>query len=606
VTAAGGVLLVACAYTGARFELVAMSELFWVGLLLLYVPIVGRLMQASPTPTERLGLLLLLGGALYLVKLLHSPFYFHLADEFNFIRSYGDLIQTGHLFAKNPLNRVIGYYPGLVTTTSSTTALSGLPLFVGGNLVLVALRCVLVLALYLFYAQVSGSARIAGLATALYMANPNFVFFNALFAYESLALPLALLVLATMMWRDTHTGAARFGLNTVLLLLLLMVIITHHVTAWLLTVFLALVALIGLVLRRVPGRVAPTVPVLLPVVLCVAWTIYVATPTAAYILPNLRDLGNELISLLAGGREARQLFHNPAVAPPPLWERLTAIAAVLLILAGLPFGLLALWRDQRTHAVALALGATTMLYPGSLASRLTSNFAAEISNRTLAFAFVGVAFALAYGVQRLWLTPRPVLLHHWLAQRIRWPWRRAAVAVVAAVIFIGGIIGAWPNWARLPGPYMVGADLRSIDTQSLAAAEWMRHTMGEDNRIVTDRTNRLLLASHGRQHAIMSTNTQHHLETWEIILSPTISARERRLLRIGAIRYAIVDRRLADGLPAVGFYFEKSEPDVYYRTEPADRGALTKFDYLPLVSRLFDSGDIRIYDVEVLHDAPPE
>ena len=63
-------------------------------------------------------------------------------------------------------------------------------------------RLLLVLALYLFFARVSGSTRIAALATLLYMANPNFVYFGAIVAYESLALPLASVVLLAVALRS--------------------------------------------------------------------------------------------------------------------------------------------------------------------------------------------------------------------------------------------------------------------------------------------------------------------------------------------------------------------------------------------------------------------
>lgn len=62
----------------------------------------------------------------------------------------------------------------------------------------------------------------------------------------------------------------------------------------------------------------------------------------------------------------------------------------------------------------------------------------------------------------------------------------------------------------------------------------------------------------------------------------------------------VVDRRLASGLPPVGVYVEHGEPDTYRHTTPMDAAALAKFDRLEQASRVFDSGDITVYDVEAL------
>ena len=69
-------------------------------------------------------------------------------------------------------------------------------------------------------------------------------------------------------------------------------------------------------------------------------------------------------------------------------------------------------------------------------------------------------------------------------------------------------------------------------------------------------------------------------------------------MRWGKVRYIVVDHRLSRALPSVGSgnYFERGEPGAGQHTTPIDPAALAKFDNLPLVSRVFDSGDIIIYD----------
>ena len=69
------------------------------------------------------------------------------------------------------------------------------------------------------------------------------------------------------------------------------------------------------------------------------------------------------------------------------------------------------------------------------------------------------------------------------------------------------------------------------------------------------------------------------------------------------MRYLVVDRRLSTSLPAVGIYFERGETVRGARTRPIEPTLLAKFDRAAGVDRLFDSGDIQIYDVGRLSGA---
>ncbi len=69
------------------------------------------------------------------------------------------------------------------------------------------------------------------------------------------------------------------------------------------------------------------------------------------------------------------------------------------------------------------------------------------------------------------------------------------------------------------------------------------------------------------------------------------------------MRYLVVDRRLSTALPLVGFYFEENEPDAYHLTSPISREALTKFNAISQINRVFDSGNIVIYDTGGFIDA---
>jgi hypothetical protein len=64
-----------------------------------------------------------------------------------------------------------------------------------------------------------------------------------------------------------------------------------------------------------------------------------------------------------------------------------------------------------------------------------------------------------------------------------------------------------------------------------------------------------------------------------------------------------VDLRLTTALPLVGYYYEQGEPGSFHRTTPMNVHDLTKFDTIPHINRLFDSGNIVIYDTKDIANA---
>ena len=84
------------------------------------------------------------------------------------------------------------------------------------------------------------------------------------------------------------------------------------------------------------------------------------------------------------------------------------------------------------------------------------------------------------------------------------------------------------------------------------------------------------------------------------MFAPRIGPDELDLLRRAEIRYVVVDFRLARDPPIYSYYFESAEPDAGNHTTPMPLASLQKFDTLPGVARIYDSGDIVIYDIRGL------
>lgn len=634
---ASGLLLVAIADALSRSGADWAEPLFWAGLLTLVAPFIVRLASIEAIRRERIGLVVLLGMMLYLVKIIHSPFGFTFSDEL--VHTYNTLgiLQTGALFRANPILAVTPLYPGLETVAAALASLSGLNAFGAGLLVVGTARFVLTLALFLFYEQVSGSPRAAGLATLLYMANSNFLYFNAQFSYESLALPLAMLVLFAAARRES-TGDKIHHLGFTLTALLVMgaVVMTHHMSSYFLTAFLLIWALAPLLFRLtttliarkivpwyagqmprrrffryfadpsgwlmrqltqvwtllgqngdVYARQGPGGLAVFALAASLVWLIFIASPTISYLSPVLSRAVLSIFRMIAGEETARQLFQSNSGYVAPLLERMAGLGSVLLCLLGLPFGLRIVWRRYLNKVSALALAGAALAYFGMLGLRFSVD-AWETGNRASEFLYIGLSFVVALGSIELWQS-----------RRVRGLWRMIVTASVA-IIFMGGVIAGWPPHLRLSQPYRIAVNGSIVEPQGLAAAQWFRSFMGRGNIMGADISNAQLMLVHGEQHAYAGKwpDTEDILETaempdWQI-----------QILQRWQIRFFVVDRRLIRRNNMAGLYFDQTGGGPIPSTKLYPAEIYGKFDKQPKANRIFDSGNIVIYDVSELSNAP--
>ena len=566
---AAGLMIVALADVVARDGSGGAHALLWAGLLAIFVPALVHAWSAPPRAEAVLGVVMM-GVALYLVKVLHSPLHFTFHDEFSTLRTTLDIERFGTLFESNPIIEVHPFYPGLELVTSAVSSVTGLSIFVSALLVIGVMRVALMTALFLIFESAT-STRTAAIATVLYACNPNFVFFDSQWAYESFALPLALVVVA-MAARGRRP--ALFAVPIVIALC-----ISHPLTTVALTAFLVVWAGIDTWTARRAQRAPRSELWILAATGAVSlalWAVLVARSLGGYLGPVIGEAGSSLVDLLLGESGPKRVFGAAGVADTPLVERLLGFAAVLLALAAVGFGLRAVWR--RFNPLAGALAVAALVYPLSLPLRLTEA-GTEISNRASEFVFVGVALLAGLALTE---------------SRRRARFATPLVVAAAAIALIGGVIIGSARWSRLPGGYEVIADASSVEPEGRLAADWARNKLGTGNRIVTDRANGLLMASLGLQEPqvgeILGRPVPH------LFTAPTVDNDVRFIVSADKIGYLVVDRRITTALPAVGFYFERLEPNAYRHKRPMALGGLLKYDLVCPVGRVFDSGDLLVYD----------
>jgi hypothetical protein len=369
------------------------------------------------------------------------------------------------------------------------------------------------------------------------------------------------------------------------------VVITHHVTSYLFIAFYVFWTCAYIYSSLFGGGKTTLVldAAIWNLALVVVWVTTQAKDTLPYLSDIVNGSLNSAYNLIVGSSGPRQLFANSAGDAAIIHERIFAYGSVLILGIGLMFGFWMWWLKFRRNGLPTALTLIAVVYPALPVMRL-SDGSWEMANRLSSFVFIGLAWVVALACM-YFPVPRKIF-----------KLKQYAVVFGLTIIFVGGIVAGSAPLARLPQPYRPAAQERSIDHESLMAADWARARLGADNRMAADRTLTTVFGSYGAQRMINNLSDQVSISG--IFLNWDLSSDNEKLIQATQLRYLVVEKRITQVLPTLGFYFEDWEQAEVPFAQPVNRSVLEKFDYYSSISRVYDSGDIVIYDLKGILDAP--
>lgn len=579
---AAGVLLVSASYAAGRAGAAgaghaAAVAAFWLGEAVIFaVPAALVLGRREPGEAEAAWVAVALATATYLVKYVYSPSFFAFPDEFLHLRTLASLQASHHLFGVNYALPVSPGYPGLEIVTSGLMGLTGLGAFPAGLIVAGLAHLVFTAALYTLFRLVGGSSRTGLAAIAIYAANPHYQVFDAIFGYQTLALAFFALALLAV-YKATRPGTSRPRVITFWVLAAVFAAataVTHHITSYVLVGTMVLVAAAGLLARGRKGLVAPAGFAAGTAALVTLWTWLFSPGTVSYLAPAMSQLTDGIRSAV-GGQVAKTA--GTTALPAPAGDRIASYAVALLIMALIPFGWRQVWRTQRRDPWALALAAGAVAYYPCVALPFVTADGSEIAGRLLTFVYIPVGYTIAVALMARPLTAR----------------RRVAAAAGAVILLAGGISMGWPPWwERLPGGYVVDGFESGITAESVAAANWAAAALPPGQRIAADYINNLLFGTIGNQSPVNGVSALYCGADWS--LTDAVVTRQE------AINYLVVDLRTSQYRSPDGTVFEEASSCP----SPLPRADLAKFDAVPGMTRVYDSGNIIVYRLSEAGYAP--
>ncbi len=557
---------------------------FTIFLTVLMVPRLGSLREITVA---------ILGLYPAMVYRMSSPLVLAGYDEHLHAQSLMNLLWGSGLFSPNPILRVSPYYPGLELFTGAVIRLTGLPVVLAMSLVVLVCRLLLVLIIYHSALLVSPSRRGASLVVAFYAVSSHFYSFDSGFAYETLALTLGLggIFLLRRAQRADHAAARR--LFFIASLVLIATVVTHHATGWMVLAFLIAWATMS---RKGDRKLLARAAVVMGVA-AATWTATITPVLARYLVPILSGVLQTAQAFLAGTSGHRIFGASGGTPPLPYWERAVLVVYTLsCTLAALICAWIMLSRafHNRDRMLGL-LGALNLAFPLTAASHFNPSVG-ELGDRAATFLFLPLALSCSLIIQRHpRVTRRPAVTRN--------PFRPAVLIALiggAAIIYLGGtLLGSSPDWNRLPGPYLVSADFRTQDPETIAAVDWAATHLPTGSTVAADRVPAVLLESQARLWPV--TQPQQGLEPTQLYFSAAWSPQQTAIVKGLHIDYLYVDRRLSDSLPYLGYYFSQGETKTPTRITVAD---VAKFAHVPGLKAVYHHGPVTIYDTAGLGVAP--
>ncbi len=340
--------------------------------------------------------------------------------------------------------------------------------------------------------------------------------------------------------------------------------------------------------------------------LSLLWLAIVAGATVDYLQPVLDRALDSIGNTISGESNPRTLFQASAeesggidLGATPVLARIVSLGSVAVLAIGLPFGLIQLWRRFRAEPMALLLATGAVAFFATLSLRFARE-AWETANRASEFFFIGLAFVLALAVVLAYarLDGRGPPSAPWLG--------RAALAGLFGLVLAGGAISGWPWDAHMPRPVRAEAAGNAIESESLALSRWAEEHLPEERFAASDADARMLLAPGG-----VRARAGRHPDVEDILLEQTFTefdcegrcsttpekGWELPLLRRFNLRFVVADRRRRSFDVTRGYYFSVRPPggDADQRLRGA---SVSKFAQIPTATRVFDSGNIVVYDLE--------
>lgn len=571
-----GVMLLTVVYLWA-YDGTFYNILFWIGVLLFGIPIFFVISDKKVSQNQKIFVLFLFGLVLYIMRILPSTTNFRFSDELFHYETTNLIYEIGNLNI-SPDFDISKYYPGLELLNLPFKYVINLDIFPSSKILIGIIHSLILVFIYLFLKEICFSDSIAAIGTFIYATNPLYVFFHALYSYESLGvffLVILLYVISKMLLKRIS-----ISFSVLAIVVLLSLTVTHHLSSIMFILFMVILSVVQ-ILGKTNGKIyekkwLPRFTILSTTVIF-GWMIYIATITITYLGQTFSTRFSKIFELSLFGGSQKDVFSSSlsySILPNYEYVIDTFMYAPLLLLLAM-IGVYYVKKERLNNIfIYTMIIYGPLLYMISLALIPTSG--SELAQRTWGFSYIGLSFIVAIAISKM-------LNNEKSSTRIL---SYTAVIISIAIILIGGIsIGDKPIHREPSLLYpKLSAGFGSMTTDVYSSASLFEEKFGRDNRMAGGMMASIIFNSYGNQNSEMWNSGQ-------VFLPESIDDNASSYIKSFNIRYLIIDNRMLKYPPEGGSYFSNSKVGMLHDE------SFEKFNSNNEFEKFYDNGNINLYKI---------
>jgi hypothetical protein len=550
-------------------------HMFWIGFIigLIGLSVYGltsRSVKSAVISVLSLGFL----GSVPKILLAGRGPLFH--DEYAHLRTAADVARSGDVTSFNSIVNAAPLFDFMHNLTAFISKVLRVDVWDAGVGLIIFVHILTPLIVWALVRVAGFSAKAGVFAAIIYASNSNWMFFHSQYGYESLGLPIALIVLtvALFLFKKWDWGKLETKLLIVLISGLMFILShTHHLSTVFIIFILLVITIVDTVLRFYKKNDSRWIKSLTVLVAAVVGSFKNIADNFGFILEYLSSpasnaagqISDIISNLLFGGGEglrSRTLFQGVTL---PFYEVAFSYVSVVLMGVLVLYGLTALVPKlrygfkynvdvlTRESVILMAYGS---LYVVSVFLILTPG-GAEGARRSWGYMFIGLALISA------------------------WAWdnhisnmtnlKKFIIFICIPILYVGGTAAGLNSSYRFPlnnvNPNII-SDITASSPEAVVLGEWFRDNVEPETWVLADRYSKLQLASVGRMNIVPPYT---NLPYWELYFHP--DKMEDNLPKIAVSTYAIgaeymvVDTRMVTHKPELGFWFARTEADRFKADE---------------------------------------
>jgi hypothetical protein len=583
---------------------------FWIGYLTLMTPQIIIILHPSSQFWSRVAALSAVGLFSALPKMLRSlsgPIY---TDEFGHLKVVSDILTQGYI---SPINSIVApapNFPALHYLTAYIADITQFSIWTSANIVTATAHVLTLLGVFALL-RIKVSPRSAAVASLVYAANPNWMFFQSKFAYETLGIMLSFWVLFFIIRGLESAHGQRLMMLIVAGPLIFVLSQSHHLS------FVATLSMIILYVTIYAAKHYKEDKTSL--FLSVSTLVWVGL----WALPSLVNHGGYLLNYLAYALTNPSRSNIPFIleslgisdsdlveselSMSPIYSSLPTVdliaGALLPVILGalLGFYLIRGIKSQGNVVAFLKNLDVFQLFALTLVGLyfliLPFVFIGEYTLVRRSWSFLILGFAvLAATLYENYLLSIPK------KQRARPPhWRliNSSVIILFMAISYSSLSNGATSTQRFPAPEfeMVHSVESANSKELLDLAAWVNRTIPDNSWVLADKYTRLALTYPGRLSTAPLDETRFPF--WELYAYPE-SANPQIVKSAHAlgVKYLVV-HKLTFVIPtSYGYWFHPSERSLYGDLDLYNYNIVEKFSAVDWVETVWSSDNYVVYKVD--------